>query len=195
MDRATAVDELKRVYRVLLDDLEEALTLGRENPTPFAHRTLFRTYFALVEGVGYQLRQVTLATLQHTHFLTDGELAVLREQRFRLNSKGEPKECENFQAVVPNLLFSIRCYVKNHGATYSPDTGVKGWHSLQEAIKIRDRLTHPKSASGLEVTDEDLQTFAEGAAWWKKTLTDMFAVCERADKHYRNLPDPLPTSI
>jgi hypothetical protein len=185
MNRAETVNELKRVFEVLADDLEDALALGRQSPTQFAHRTLFRTYFAYVEGLAFQLRQVTLASLQNTQLLSEGELALLRESRFQLNHRGQPEERENFQQFLPNLLFSIRCYVKNHGATYQPDIGHHGWECMKKAVAVRDRLTHPKSAQGLEVTEEDSQVFAEAAAWWKRTLLEMFAACGEADEFFR----------
>jgi hypothetical protein len=188
MIRADAVNELKRVFRVLVSDLDDALKLVRDSPTPFAHRTLFRTYFAYVEGFTFQLRQVTLATLQDTPLLTEGELALLREQRYQLDRRGEPEAKQSRQSVLPNLLFSIRCYAKNHGATYQPDISHHEWESMKKAVAVRDRLTHPKSAEGLDVTEADVQIFEEGASWWKRTLREMFSACDEADEFYRKQP-------
>ena len=185
MNRTVAVNELKRVFVVLVNDLEESLVLGRKDPTQFAHRTLIRTYFAYVEGLAFQLRQVTLASLQETDLLSPGEIALLKEERFQLDDRGQPQAKENFQKVLPNLLFSIRCYVKNHGATYQPDISHHGWQCMKKAVEVRDRLTHPKSAEGLDITNADLHAFNEGAAWWKKTLLEMFAACGEADKFVR----------
>lgn len=186
MIRMEAVYELRQVFTVLNDDLDAALKAGRQDPTQFAHRTLIRTYFAFVEGIAYQLRQVTRASLEDTDLLTQGERALLREERFQLNMKGEPEAKENFQSVLPNLLFSVRCYAKNHGAIYSPDTGSHGWDSMKRAIAIRDRITHPKSALGLEVTDEDVNHFVHAAEWWKRTLLEMFQACGEADGFFKS---------
>ena len=186
MIRLDAVDELKRVIMVLNEDLDAALIAGRTDPCQFAHRTLIRTYFAFVEGIAYQLRQVTRASLEGTDLLTHGERALLREERFQLNAKGEPETKENYQPMLPNLLFSVRCYVKNHGAIYSPDTGSSGWGSMKRAIAVRDRITHPKSAQGLEISDEDTEHFVRAAEWWKRTLMEMFQACGEADVFFRS---------
>jgi len=135
--------------------------------------------------VAFQLRQVTLASLKATDFLTHAELALLREERFQLDRKGMPEPKENFQSFLPNLLFSIRCYVKNHGASFEPNIGVAGWESMRTALELRDRLTHPKSAEGLEVSPEDERHLVMGAAWWKQTLLEMFAACGEADRKFR----------
>jgi hypothetical protein len=185
MTRVEAVEQLKRVFATLNSDLEASLQLGRADPSQFAHRTLIRTYFAFVEGIAYQLRKVTLATLHGTELLSPAEAALLREERFQLNSKGEPETKENFQSVLPNLLFSIRCYVKNHGATYAPDTGVVGWELMRKAVAVRDRITHPKSVEGLEITDDDVNHFVAAAGWWKQTLLQMFQACGEADEFFR----------
>lgn len=96
-----------------------------------------------------------------------------------------PEPRENFQSFLPNLLFSIRCYVKNHGASFEPNIGVAGWESMRRAIELRDRLTHPKSADGLEVSAEDERHLVMAAAWWKQTLLEMFAACGEADRTFR----------
>lgn len=183
MDRAAAVDELKLVYSILGADLDNALELGRRDQSQFAHRTLYRTYFAFVEGLAFQFRNVTLAS-QDTDRLTSGELALLREEKFHLDRKGVPEARENFQSFLPNLLFSIRCYAKNHGASYEPNTGDAGWEAMRKAVGIRDRLTHPKSAAGLEVAEIDAKQLVAAAAWWKRTLLEMFVACGEADEYY-----------
>jgi hypothetical protein len=184
MDRSAAVEELKHVYAVLGADLDLALELGRRDPGPFALRTLFRTYFAFVEGLAFQLRQVTLASLENTDFLTHAELAILKEERFQLDRKGIPEPKENFQSFLPNLLFSIRCYVKNHGASYEPNIGVAGWEAMRKAVEVRDRLTHPRSTTGLEVSEHDERYLIMAAAWWKQTLLEMFQACGEADQKF-----------
>lgn len=187
MLRAEAVDELKRVYSVLSADLEAALEIGRKDPSQFAHRTLLRTYFAFVEGIAYQLRQVTVASLDESGLLSSGELALLHEERFQLNAKGVPEPKENFQPMLPNLLFSISCYVKNHGAVYSPDTKHQGWEAMKRAVAVRNRITHPRSAHGLQITDEESRQFARAAAWWQSTLLAMFRACGDADEFFQSL--------
>jgi hypothetical protein len=129
VNRPRAVDEMKRVYALLSADVDAALASGRAKPDQFARRTLVRTYIAFVEGLAFHFRQVTLAFLAETDLLTHAELALLREERFQLNSKGQTEPRENFQPFLGNLLFSLRTYVKNHGANFAPDIGSRGWEA------------------------------------------------------------------
>lgn len=189
MDRAEAVAQLKNVYSILVSDLDEALAYGQSNNSAFAHRTLVRTHFALIEGLSYQLRQVTIASLEGTEVLTRGEIALLRAECYSLDKKGHPKTRDEFQSFLPNLLFSIRCYLKNHAASYEPDIGHHGWEAMRMATEIRNRITHPKSPACLTLSNDDLRYFTEAAAWWKETILKMFAACAEADEYWQKQLD------
>jgi hypothetical protein len=184
MNRTEAVDQLKQVYTILNGDVNAAVEYGNTKPSPFAERMLVRAHFALVDGLSYQLRQVTLASLESTHALTNGEVALLSEQRYSLDNKGFPSPKEAYEAFLPNLLFCIRMYAKNHGAEFEADTGVHGWEAMKQAIRIRDRLTHPKSEACLTLSDKDTGYFIAASEWWNKTLLDLFQACAEADARW-----------
>jgi hypothetical protein len=181
MNRAEAVEDLKRVYAVLKEDVREARAATLANPTEFNKRTLVRTCAALVEGFSYQVRQVTLATLQNTDLLTAGDLAVLRETKYQLSGQGEAEERDNRQSTLAMVLFTLRSYAKNHGAAYAPITGDNGWNCLRKAFQLRDRLMHPKSLQDLSVTDDVGADFAAGIKWWDDSVGDLLAARDVAD--------------
>ena len=185
MNRAEAVSQLKDVWAILSSDLDAAIQYGRKENTPYAQRPMVRTWFALVEGLSYQLRQVTLATLQGTDFLSTSEPALLKEGRYSINSKGCSKTSEQFLPFPQSLLFSIRAYIKNHGARFEADTKLAGWSAMLRSAKVRNRVTHPKSVTALELSEEDLRDVVEAAKWWKATMLGMFAACKEADDYWR----------
>jgi hypothetical protein len=39
------------------------------------------------------------------------------------------------------------------------------WQSFRRAIKIRDRITHPKSVANLNISDEDYNDVSVGFGW------------------------------
>ncbi len=182
MKRSEAVEELKRVYAVLNADVKDAQAATLRNPTDFNKRTLVRTCAALVEGLAYQLRQVTLATLQGTDLLSTGDLAVLRETRYQLSRQGDIEERDNFQSTLLMLLFTLRVYAQNHGATFVPNTSDNGWNCLRKAFDLRDRLMHPKSPQDLLVTDDLGADFTAGIKWWDDSVGSLLNACDAADK-------------
>ena len=184
MNRAEAVAELKAVWAALSADQDAAVAYGKESNTPYAQRALIRASFALMEGLSYQLRAVTLASLQSTEFLAESEVALLREERYTIDEKGMPQTQESFLRFPESLLFSIRMYARNHGAAFEPDVKSSGWQAMRKAAKVRNRVTHPKSAASLELSDQDLTAIQEAAAWWKATMLSMFAACSEADQYW-----------
>ena len=182
MQRPAAVAELKRVYSALKDDFTRAKAAVLSDPSGFHKRNLVRTTFALIDGFAFQLRQVTLATLGETKLLTDGDRAILREERYQLSTKGLPTVKDNYQKTLPMILFSLRVYAKNHGSDFVPDTSLNGWNCLKQAVEIRDRVTHPKSLTDLDINDEVGTVFVEGVHWWDDIFGQLLASCEAADK-------------
>jgi hypothetical protein len=52
-----------------------------------------------------------------------------------------------------------------------PGSGGNGWCSLQDAIKIRHRLTHPKTAADFILSDDELGTVSDGLNWFLTNLS------------------------
>ena len=67
-----------------------------------------------------------------------------------------------------------------------------GWVALLRAVKVRNRVTHPKCSRDLEVTDEEFQLLKQGASWFRRTLIAMFLECEKV---YRESADALRKAI
>lgn len=185
MKRAEAVEELKALWKALHDDLVEAAAYAAVKKTPYSDRALLRAHFALVEGFAYALRQVTLVSLRGTDLLNEDELMLLREERPGLDDQGRLRPSQQFLRFPESLLFSLRCYAKNHGAEFEPDRSGSGWQAMRTAVRIRDRITHPKSTSSLALSDVDLKAFVDAAAWWQDTAFRMFQACDEADAYWR----------
>lgn len=185
VNRADAVADLKSTFAVLNADLDAALAYGRADNTPYAQRALVRAFFALVEGLCYQLRQVTLASLTGSDLLSPAEIAVLREERYSIDDRGKVKTSDAFLQFPQSLLFSLHVYCKNHGADFKVDTSGAGWQALRAATEARNRVIHPKSAESLSLTDPDLRALMDASRWWQATLLAMFRACAEADAYWQ----------
>jgi hypothetical protein len=178
--------ELKKVYNILAEDVEEARTYGQKISSGFAHRSLFRATFALIEGLSFQFRSVSLAcAAAMPQLLTTAEISLLKEEKYKLDNKGTPKASADFQRLLPNIFFSMRCYAKVHGVIFEPDTKNHGYESMQKFVSIRNGLEHPKSASGLENSDEDLRHAMEAVIWWKNEVFRLLQACDEADEYWK----------
>ncbi len=185
MNRANAVTQLKQTWTILSADIDAAVEYGRLNNTPYAQRALVRAFFAAVEGLSYQMRQVTLASLAGTECLTEAEVHLLREVRYSLDQNGRPKQAPTFLQFPESLLFSISMYAKNHGAVFEIDTSLAGWQALRQITHIRNNVTHPKAPESLTLSDDNLKTLLNASQWWHETLLKLFTACDEADEELR----------
>jgi len=186
MLREDAVRELKNIYATLQADLYEAQELHKASDNQFSRRVLVRAFFAFIEGLAYNLRQVTLASCKELPNVSLGELFLLREQMYEIDEKGKMKSPrEKFLATGSGFLFSLRMYPKAHGGQYNPQLGDGGWEAFKNALLLRDSITHPKSAEKLEISDNALMNFAQAAEWGKSAIRGMFDACDEADKRIK----------
>ncbi len=186
MNRSDAVNELKDTWRTLAADLDAASRAENADGSQYAKRALVRAFFAQVEGLTYQLRQVTLASLQNTNLLSAAEVLLLREVRQSIDDKGNVRELTSYLPFPDSILFSMKIYVKNHGAVFDIDKSHPGWSAFKRATQVRHNVTHPKNAASLEVADVDIRTLEVASSWWQEQLLAMFAACHEADAYWNS---------
>jgi hypothetical protein len=186
MNRFEAVHNLKATFLILESDVKEIQKVANGNTTGFHVRMSIRTYSALIEGLLYQMRQVALNSEGMDHKVySEGERLLLSELEYRLNDKGELKERNVSESQKPMILFTLKQFPKVHGATFSPNTSDSGWDSLGKFIKIRNRVTHPKSKEDLVLTQDEWREVNKGIDWFYDTIKILFAECSKADDYFR----------
>lgn len=152
----------------LLEDVKQALDLVEHDPSQFNRRNFVRTVFAAIEGTNYDLRR---RALNYTHRqYSQEEIALLREESYTLNSKGEPSAKKLFLPLQDTLRFTFRVYFRKSPSFEKLDFSGPGWTSFLESIKIRHRLTHPKSDASLDVSDSELAAVKSAYVWFIKTI-------------------------
>lgn len=182
MNIEDAVSQLKQVFDVLNRDVNAIIAYENFKEDESAHRSLIRAHFAFIEGMVYQLRSVALASGAKTGTFSAEEIAVLREETYSLNRKGELEKRDSFEKVLPMMLFSMSAYAKIHGAVFEPDTGSHGWEAMKKYVKIRNALTHPKSVDDLQVDEGKVEISGDAGDWFKDNLLNLFKVCDEADR-------------
>jgi len=137
-------------------------------------RLYVRTAFACIEAIAFFLKQHALnrKLLEvHDSFRKGGKLslplcdvALLLEETYNLDDKGEPKIERAKLRTAPNLLFALSSFAQCTGSKHvvTRDTG---YGVLAQAARIRDGLTHPKDLGVLNVTDEQLTTVRNAFHW------------------------------
>jgi hypothetical protein len=120
-------------------------------------RQLIRAVFAYFEAVTYSVKvwsanhcmenDIPIAP-QERYFATD--------TKYEINPKGEIVETVAKISLARNIRFAIYMNRKAHGIYEPFNASIEWWSCLKCAIKVRDRLTHPKLPGDLDVSGEDI---------------------------------------
>ena len=93
------------------------------------------------------------------------EICALADQSFEVNDRGEIDLKPLKTNLIRQLLFAIRMFSKCKGNEVFNPKEVQGWGDLQAAVKVRDRVTHPKRSEDLEVTEAEMNSAVEAYRW------------------------------
>lgn len=183
-----AFKEFRQVAGVLLEDINAATALHRNAATEFSKRTLIKTSFTYLEGHLYAFKQAVLA-LEHVLvpmsipssrvvnsrviLFTDQERAMLEEFTYDLSSGGHARRKTYYPKLTDSIKFTTNVF---HRAIQLPSDiafNSEGWNHLINTQQIRNRLTHPKTRSCLQVSEEDIRTVGAGVQWYETIIDHM----------------------
>jgi hypothetical protein len=187
--RARAVADLKAIFSALRADVDAAAHTASPGEAPgFTRRTFARTLFAYVEGVLYQLGQVAANSGPDLPLFSPQERAALLDQTYQLNEQGELITRSARTSLKARVRFVLTHYPRIHGASLALDLTSSGWSAFNTAIRIRDRLMHPKKPADLDLSSDEMHILIGALEWFEATLLSLFRVCDAADKRFT--PEP-----
>lgn len=178
-----------------LEEDSEALTI-EEIKRPM----LVRAVFARIEALIFNLKQLALDHDRRTHTLDDSERSICTEKTFTPKDNGDIHEGVHKTKLIANIRFAFKVATKAVGFSYELDVRKPGWEQLQRAVKVRDRLTHPKCVAHLAVSDDDLllvmaaERYIDWAfvAWMAGSTATVIAEANRLEREWaEDHPTPI----
>ena len=152
----------------LTADREWAAALLDEDENGSARRAYVRVMLAFVEGMTSAFKGFTLDQSDKKGVvLSPGQLALLREEQYELQS-GDAAVRQKLLPAADNVLFAICMLARVVGEAPPTVTGDQGWQAFRRAIKVRNRVTHPRLPHDLAVSDDDLVDVDKGIAWFEE---------------------------
>jgi hypothetical protein len=145
-----------------------------EDEEQLQRRIMVRTLFAWIEGTVHALKRQVLEYYTEGRIeLSQAEYAILREESYRLKDSGKTHAATTYPRTLPNVKFTFPIYARTWGITFEftpPLNQDPRWQSLCQAYEVRNRLTHPKSAADLTVSDVELEKVKEASRWFVDQL-------------------------
>jgi hypothetical protein len=176
-----ASQEFERVITPLHEDLQYHAKMLDTDGGQFWRRGFVRALFAFIEGAIYGMKQIAFVYRNQTGVsFSLGEQAILAEESYELNDKGDITIRGARLQLYKNIKFSFRAYAKAHMAEYEVKVGDEGWESFRKGVEIRDRLTHPKASAHMFVSDDEAEILRKTYVWFEDNLKEIQQVSYRA---------------
>ncbi len=139
----------------------------------FWRRTLFRSFFSWVDLSITQMRAflITAHLLKHAS-LTSKEHIALTNSTVRVKDTGDVQVISARQSMKGMLRLTLRLMTEKFTPGFSPDYSDNRWRQFAQAVKARDRITHPKSLDDFRVHDADIESLNEGMLWLSETYLE-----------------------
>jgi hypothetical protein len=148
----------------------QGLTIERQHLT----RNMVRAFFATVEGVTFNMKQVALTLPREDCPFSEAERFILREQSVVLTSKGGADTPKTFLKTKDNFRFAYRMMEKTFDLDENKIFDTHHWESFGIALHVRDRLTHPKSHDSLYISIDEMMHFANTTNWFHGEFNKLF---------------------
>jgi hypothetical protein len=155
---------------MLFADADACHAVVKTADSDLARRNYIRASFAAIEGMVWSLRQDVLLSPRRRQRLTQPALSILRERVPDVKSNGDVAERAVYLPFKQNIRFTFRAFYLAHGEDDHLAVDEEGWSALLDSVEIRDRLTHPKDANALVVSDDELLRVREASRWVTQEL-------------------------
>ena len=157
-------------------DVRQALDAVSNEDSQYNRRTAIRAIFAAIEGVAFMLKDHALGSADNSPGLYSvAELAMLRDEAYTLKDNGTAHTRTTYPATEANLRFAIHMYARGIGVTTSFDANGTEWQGFRDAIKVRNRVTHPKMSPDYTVSATEIATARATYFWFiRVVMTDLF---------------------
>ncbi|OXY83511.1 hypothetical protein [Oceanimonas doudoroffii] len=176
----TLGEDFQRCYTNVLKDIEEGEK--QEDGTTLADhefnaRQLVRAGFAYIEGVSFSLKVAAIDdAIDNGIELTQAEIDLAFEVSHQLNDKGEIVAVSAHINLTKNIKFAFNLYSKAHQLNKAFHAGGAWWGDFKKAIKIRDRLMHPRSPEDLDIEPSEVITVISAVRGFEALLTEYVEV-------------------
>jgi hypothetical protein len=156
----TLDDDYDRCYRNILQSFDDG-TIDEDGNLDadyeFHARQLMRAVFAYIEGLTFSVK-LTAANecIQRGIEISPAERYMAAEVEYELNEKGKVVERPARPRLAQSIRFAFALTEKAQNVTAQFDASGQWWSCLKQAIRVRDRLMHPRMPQDLDVSPDEL---------------------------------------
>lgn len=173
----TLEDDYNKCYKALLSTMDDCKKNNGEVTTAdtnFNARMLVHSAFAYIEGAMSYLKFECLFAGEDDGGESPNpiEAAYIMDIEYRLADNGTIKERAARIPLKTNVSFAFSTYERLHHIPSIFDSSSEWFSAFGNAIKVRDRITHPKNPLDLEIMPEEVITTIKAVDGMVRTLRE-----------------------
>ncbi len=92
------------------------------------------------------------------------EICALNNMDYKIDDNGEIKISPLRTRLKDRVVFALKVLGKSTANEINPKA-IEGWDEFVKAIKVRNRVTHPKSFKDLEILDQEYESIIKAFQW------------------------------
>ncbi len=142
--------------KVLAEDVSQARQRMENDPTESRRREFVRATCSAIEAQSWQLKMYVIENVLNKKTTSVHDISALKEESYAINDKGEIYvQTRGYSDKVGlRLVYSI---LKRHGVPVHIDFGSADWKNIDAAVKIRNRVMHPKCMGDISVSESEAE--------------------------------------
>ena len=163
------MDTTDNIFLILREDVSSCLQQLNKHDTQFWRRNYVRAVFAFFEGSVFVMKRMTLDEINENALeLPAATEALLMDESYELSEDAEPVSRRLHLPLARNVKFAFESFARALGASLQIDP--KDLYDFKQAVKVRNRITHPKTNEDVVISDADLTVVKKAEQWFEHLL-------------------------
>ena len=139
-------------------------------------RNYIRTFFSMVDAIGYATRQILLNKHdQNEIVLSPEEIYLLKEKSIEFDQNGHIKTKDRYYNAESFFKFTYITYSKhlNKESLYKNLMEDDRYRCFKDALKIRNRITHPKGPKSIIISNIEFDEICKAHDWYHNFIIEI----------------------
>lgn len=167
----TTEDLSQTIPDIYEQDIQFIIDNINQEPIGFWRRSLVRLCISLFESETFLLKEKTLSYCKKNNISLNPEtILALQGKKFTLGENGKLKEGYASVKLIDDIKFTFQQTKEIRKLFLALDFSDDGWKNLKETIKIRNRITHPKSLMEQKIKADEIKICMSGYNWFYKNF-------------------------
>lgn len=166
--KKSILTETTEMHNLLLQEISRIREKIIEEPKNHCWRRVYiRSVFSMIDSICFRLKAEILDSIKgalEKNKFSPGEISMLKEQAYEVDNKGKVTKRKIYLKSEKNFKFAFYTAAKLTKG-FNLDVSGIGWKSFTDAVKIRNRVTHPKSISDFSILKKELLTVNRAFKW------------------------------